>query len=41
MYASWIAADPVGPPHTFVEPGAVVAFGKLAVDCDIEDFLGL
>jgi hypothetical protein len=41
MYERWTGADPGGPPHTLVEPGAVVALGKLAVDCDIVDFLGL
>lgn len=32
---------PVAPPHTLVEPGAVVATGKLQVDSDHDDLIGI
>ena len=41
MYVFCTGACPVGPPHTLHEPGAVVAFGKLAVCSGMVDFTGL
>ena len=37
-HIGWV---PVAPPNTFVEPGAVVATGKLLVDSDQEDLIGI
>jgi len=41
MYLGWMGALPLGPPHTLHEPGAVVAFGKLAEASGIVERTGL